>query len=252
MRSRLLAPVALALILSACRSASPYQGMEAADLHALAEREFQAGDHDDAQRALNRLFIAFPSYPRTPEARLLLADSYFASEQYITAAAEYRRFIDRYPTDARAPVAAIGLCKASSATSPEIQRDQSPTEDAEVVCRNVAADYPGTPQAEEAARIAEQMRLKLAEKLHSIGDYYFRRKFYDSSIIYWQMVETQYPDTPWAPAALLGIMRAYEEIGYQDLVQETRQKILDSYPSSPEARELQGGAAPTARTGARQ
>ena len=72
------------------------------------------------------------------------------------------------------------------------------------------------------------MRLKLAAKLHSIGEYYFRRKFWDSSIVYWDMLEKQYPDTEWAPRALVGIMRAYEEIGYQDLLAETRQKILDS------------------------
>jgi outer membrane protein assembly factor BamD len=242
-----LLPLAVLAGVIACRSTPPYQGMEANDLHALAELEFREGDYDEVERALNRLFIAFPSYARTPEARLLLADSYYADEQFITAAAEYRRFIDRYPQDPRAPVAAIGLCHSSAATSPDIQRDQSPTEDAAIVCRNVATDYPGTPQAEEAARIAEQMRLKLAEKLHTIAEYYFRRKFFDSSIMYWDMVERDYPDTVWAPRALLGILRAYERIGYADLVEETRKKILDSYPNSPEARELTDGA-PAART----
>ncbi|MSR36378.1 MAG: outer membrane protein assembly factor BamD [Gemmatimonadetes bacterium] len=228
----------LLLGVSACRSAPPYQGMEAADIHALAERQFQAGDHNEVQRALNRLFIAFPSYPRTPEARLLLADSYYADKQYITAASEYRRFIDRYPGDTRAPIAAIGLCHSSAATSPEIQRDQSPTEDAEVVCRNIAADYPGTPQAEEAKGIADQMRLKLAEKIYTVAEYYYRRKFWDSSVMYWEMIENDYADTAWAPRALLGIMQAYDKIGYQDLVAETRKKILDSYPTSPEAQGL--------------
>jgi outer membrane protein assembly factor BamD len=238
MRPRLLAAIVLALISSSCRTANPYQGLEAADIHALAERSFQAKKYEEVQRALNRLFIAFPSYERTPDARLLLADSYFADEQYITASAEYRRFIDRYPGDARAPIAAIGLCHASAATSPEIQRDQSATEDAEVVCRNVATDYAGTPQGEEAAKIADSMRLKLAEKLHTIAEYYFRRKFWDSSIMYWEMIERDYADTTWAPRALVGIMQAYEKIGYQDLVAETRKKILDTYPASPEARQL--------------
>jgi outer membrane protein assembly factor BamD len=187
MRGRLFAPLS-ALLLFACRSAPPYQGMEAADLHALAELEFRQGDHEEAQRALNRLFVAFPSYARTPEARLLLADSYFADEQYITASSEYRRFIDRYPGDPRAPIAGLGLCKSSAATSPDIPRDQSPTEDAQVVCRNVSADYPGTPQATEAAQIAADMRVKLAEKQYEIGEYYFRRKFWDSSIMYWDWV----------------------------------------------------------------
>ena len=248
-RASLPLVLAVSAALTACRSSNPYQGMEAADLHALAELKFREGEHDEVERSLNRLFIAFPSYQRIPEARLLLADSYFADKQYITAAAEYRRFIDRFPQDTRAPVAAIGLCKSSVATSPDIQRDQSPTEDAELVCRNVASDYQGTPQGLEAAVMAEQMRLKLAEKDYSIGEYYFRRKFWDSSVMYWDKVEKDYPDTVWAPRALLGIMHAYEKIGYQDLVEETRKRILDSYPNSPEARDVGGGATPPAGAG---
>ena len=42
------------------------------------------------------------------------------------------------------------------------------------------------------------------------------------------MVENQYADTQWAPTALSNIVKAYEKIGYQDLVAETRKKILDS------------------------
>ena len=247
MRSRLLLIVALAL--SACRSAPPYQGLEAADLHALAQREFEAGDYEEAARALNRLFVAFPSYGRTVEARLLLADAYFRDEQFITATAEYRRFLDRFPTDPQAPVAALGLCLASAATSPTIERDQSATEDAQLVCGNIALDYPGTPQGIEAGRIAGEMRKKLAEKLHTVAQYYFRRKFWDSSIVYWDMLEKQYPDTEFAPRALFGIMQAYEEIGYQDLVAETRQRILETYPTSIEGRLLAGDSATTATAG---
>jgi len=246
----MLLALAASAALTACRSGSPYQGMEANDLHALAELKFRDREYDGVERALNRLFIAFPSYQRTPEARLLLADSYFADAQYITASAEYRRFIDRYPQDPRAPVAAIGLCKSSAATSPDVQRDQSPTEDAQTVCANVAADYPNTPQALEAAALADEMRLKLAEKDYEIGEYYYRRKFWDSAVMYWDKVEKDFPDTIWAPRALAGIMRAYDKIGYQDLVQETRQRILDKYPNSPEAREVTtGGATPPARAG---
>ena len=56
------------------------------------------------------------------------------------------------------------------------------------------------------------------------------------------MIEEQYAETELAPTALLGIMKAYEEIGYDDLVEEARQKILDVYPDSEEARGLGSNA----------
>jgi len=219
---RLYAPLAFAIVLlSACRSAPPYQGLGATALHEIAERAYSVGDHDEVVRAVDQLLVLFPDYERAPEIRLLLAQSHLDEEDYFLALAEYQRFLDRFPSHASAPDAALGMCRSSAALSPDIQRDQSYTDEAEVQCTNVAVDYPGTAAAEEASRIAREMHLKLAEKLHNIANYYYRRDYYDS-----------------APRALLGIMRAYQEIGYDDLVQETRQKILDSYPDSEEARSL--------------
>ena len=235
--------VAAALVLSAaCASAPPYQGVVATELFALAQAALETEDYEEAQLAFDRFLISFPSDDRAPEARMMLAEAYFLDEQHITALSEYRRFLNRFPDHASAPEAALGTCRSSAALSPNIQRDQSFTAEAENVCGNVAADYPGTPSAGEALRIVQQMRLKLARKLHEIADYYFRRRYYDSAIIYWEIVEGEYADTELAPTALLGIMKAYEEVGYDDLVEEARRKILDMYPDSEEARGLGSSA----------
>ena len=252
MHIRLPKPIALAVValLVACHAPDPYRGLEGADLYALAQKQFDAGKYEAAQQALDRLFIAFPNYERGAEAQLMLAETYVRREQYITAGAEFTRFIDRFPTNPAASEAALRRCKAAAAQSPNVQRDQKPTEDAVVSCTNVVSDYPGTASATEAAAIAKAMDLKLAEKIYSVGDYYYRRKYYESSITYFQMIEDDYSDTLWAPRALLGIMKAYEKIGYQDLVEETRKKILDAYPTSEEARGLaDSGAAPAATPG---
>lgn len=253
MLRRHLKPLGLVAIvlLTACHTPDPYRGLEAGDLFALATKEFDAAKYESAQRALDRLFIAFPTYERAAEAQLMLAETYVRRKEYVTAQNEFTRFIDRFPTDPSAPDAALRRCQAAVALSPTVQRDQKYTEDAEVQCRNVASDYPGTPSATAAAQIADLMHLKLAEKLYTIGDYYYRRKFYESSITYYQMIEDDYSTTAWAPKALLGIMRAYQKIGYQDLVDETKQKILDTYPNSEEAKGLAsaGGASAGAPTG---
>jgi outer membrane protein assembly factor BamD len=242
-------PLIAALFVGACSSAPPYQGFTADQLYATANTAFDSGDHNEAQRALDAFLISFPSDERAAEVRMKLAESYFVDAEYVTALSEYQRFIDRFPSHPSAPDAALGMCRASAAMSPSIQRDQAYTEEALQVCGNVAADYPGTPAAAEATRTASEMRIKLAQKLHQIADYYYRRNFNDSAIIYWQMVEEQYADTEWAPRALLGIMNAYQEIGYEDLVAETRQKILDSYPDSAEAREVASVASETTPSG---
>ena len=242
LRSHVLLLAAL-LGVAGCRSAPPYQGLTADEIHALAQREFDEGDYEDARQALNRLLLTFAQYDRAAEARFLLARAHFEDEEYISAASEWTRFLDRYPTHAAAPEAALGICRANAALSPDPQRDQTYTEQALTICRNVVQDYPGDPVALQAAEIANDMRGKLARKLYEVGDYYFSRDLFDSAILYFQMVDEQYGDTEWAPRAVLATMRAYEEIGYEDLAQEARDRLLNVYGESPEARTVAAEAA---------
>lgn len=230
-----------------CGSTTPYRGMEAENLFRLATEKYDEGEYDDAMRALDRLVVSFGTWGRIPEARLLLGHAAYANEDYLTARSEYLRFLDRFPGHEDAPEAAVGVCRCLVALSPHSQRDQGYTEDALTTCRNVVLDYPGTDQAQEAADLANRMRLKLAEKEYDTGMFYFRRDLYDSAIIYFEFVTDLYPETEFAPKALLGIYQANLEIGYSDLAEEARQRLLENYPDSEAAQEIRadngGGAA---------
>ncbi|MDH5590646.1 MAG: outer membrane protein assembly factor BamD [Gemmatimonadota bacterium] len=236
--SKRLIPALAAVVLAACSSQPPYQGMGAADLYDLALRQYQAGEYQDAIRALDRLFVAYGGWEQMSEARLLMGHAYFAKEEYLTAQSEYQRFVDRYPAHPEASNAALGICRSLSALSPNPHRDQTYTEEAITVCRNVVLDYAGTPASLEAGGIANAMRLKLAEKEYLNADFYFRREMYDSAIKYFEFVVDLYPETEWAPRALLGIYRANTAIGYDDLADDARRRLVQDYPDSVEAQSV--------------
>lgn len=225
----------LVLLLGACSSADPYQGLEEEQLYATALNEYQEEEWDNAVKALERFLISFGTSDRIASARLLLAHAYYAKGDYLTARSEYTRFLDRFAGHPDAPKAALGTCRSLVALSPEPQRDQTYTLDAINVCRNVVVDYAGTDEAAQAAELANQMRAKLAEKDYLNGDFYFRRKLYDSAIIYFSQVAERYPETVWAPMALLKVYEANRIIGYEDEAEEARQKLLTRYPDSQEA-----------------
>lgn len=227
-----------AALLAACGTANPYQGMTSDQIYQRAVQEFEEEEYDNAIRALDRLFVTYAGFDRAEEARMLLADAHFANDDYILARSEYQRFQDRYPTSPRAAEAALGVCRSLVRLSPIPQRDQDYTQQALGVCGNVAVDYQGTPQAQQADSLAREMRLKLAEKEYLNGEFYFRRELYDSAIKYYQFVLELYPDTEWAPRALKGIYDANMAIGYEDLAEEARQRLLDEYPESQSARQV--------------
>ncbi len=215
-----------------------YQGMDAPALFRLAQQEFDEGEHDNAIRTLDRLMLAYGEWERLPEARLLLAETYSAREEYLTAASEYRRFLDRYPGHFLAPDAALGRCESLAAMSPRPERDQAYTQQALTECANTAVDFAGSAQAGEAAQIATEMRATLAEKDYLNGSFYLRRQMYDSAIKYFEFVIQRYPDSEMAPQALLGIYRANMAIGYDDLAEDAAERLLALYPDSQAAAEL--------------
>ena len=232
---------------AACASSLPYEGMTPDEMYALGEERFQDEDWDGAADVLDPLLLsrAGGTFERAPEARMMLARAYFNDERYLTAMDEYNRFLNGFASHELAPRAALGVCESLVSLSPIAPRDQTYTEQAVFVCGNVALNYGGLdPQVgEEANAFRNAARARLAEKVYENGHFYSDRGWWDSAIIYYRLVFDSYGDTQWAPCALLEIVRAYDEIGYEDEVTAWRQTLINAYPDSEEALGLTNGGA---------
>ena len=231
--------VVVPLVLSACGGGlSRYQGMTADELYELAQAERERGELGDAIQTLDRLMLVAGDWPFQAEARLMLADTHFEKGEYLTARSQYQRFLDRHTGHASSPDAALGICRSLSALAPQPERDQGYTLEAITACRNVVIDYAGLQQARDAGTISNEMRGTMARKEFLNGEYYFRRKLFDSAIIYYEIVAESYSETEWAPWALLGVYRSNEEIGYDDLAEDASERLLGRYPESEAAAQL--------------
>lgn len=228
-------------VATACASTNRFQGMEAPTLHALAQQEFDRGDFDDAIETLDRLLLVYPDYPQIAEVRFLLARAYQEDEQFLLASDEYLRFLERHAGHTLAPEAALGVCRSYVSLSPIPPRDQTYTRQAFNVCRDVAREYATSPVAADAATLAQEMRFKLAEKEYDIGRHYYDRGGYDSAIISWEMLLTEFADTPWAARALAGIYCSWQEVGYEEDAEDARLRLQNLYPDSDEARQARDG-----------
>ena len=214
---------------------SQYQGVPPERIYEIADSAFQAGSYDDAIEALDRILISHGDWDRIPEARLMVGNAHFAKGDFLTARAEYQRFLDRYAGHAGSGDASLGICQSLAGLAPRPQRDQGYTQEAMGACRNVVVDFAGRQQAIDAAQISNELRLVLAEKEFENADFYFRRRMYDSAIKYYEFVVTLYSESEWAPRALLGIYYSNQAIGYEDLAEEAREQLLRDYPESESA-----------------
>ena len=213
-------------------------GLSADELLALGLERAENRKWDDAVAALEAFTFQHPTHPRYQEARYRLGDVYFEKEEYITAAAEFARLADDYPGGEWADNARFKVCESYFELSPRPALDQEYTLSAIEHCESLLAYYPESEFAESARAIVGGLRDKLATKTYLVGEYYFKRRAYDSAILSFNTVLSAYPSTDAAPRALLKLYETYEALGYADEAREARERLLREYPESREAGEI--------------
>ena len=184
--------------------------------------------------------------PRMPQALLALGTSHVRTGEYLTASAELLRLVTEYPQAPEQQRARFGLCEAYHALSPKAQLDQQYTATASTYCSSYAEYYGATPQADTARRWVTEMGEKLAYKAYLTGMFYLRRNAVDAAVIYFNDAVANWPQTPWAPAALARVVEAYTRIGYKEEAEQARQRLLRDFPQSPEARAAAAAPPPPA------
>jgi outer membrane protein assembly factor BamD len=212
------------------------QGMEA----------YNTGRYRRAVELLGQFVPNATSDPRLKGALMALGRANLEVRDYVGATAQFLRVATEFPRDPEAAEARFGLCDAYHRLSPRPQLDPEYTQAAITYCESFASIYPGTPQAAQAQQWVAELRGKLAEKAYQNGSFYFRRGLYDAAVVYFNDVLTQFPETPWAAAALARQVESYGRMGYREEEAAARARLLRDYPQSPEARNLAAAPADSA------
>ena len=232
--------LALAALLFAggCASADRYSGLDPDALFQMGQEAYESRDWSGAVTALERHLSQGPGHIRNPEARMMLAAAHVERGEYILGAAEYERFLQLHPNHGSAPEASIGACRAYEALAPIAPRDQTYTRQARDACFETAQQFQGLNVALEAEQIRFRMVERLAEREYAEGRFYQRRGGHDSAILIFEDVVRRYPETQWAPMALLAIHNSYNALGWVEEASEEADRLLRLYPDSDAAREL--------------
>jgi outer membrane protein assembly factor BamD len=239
--SRVIIGLAI-LLLAGCgsRQASLAE-LGAEELWIRGVEEFADEDWGEAIRYLDRYTLVGGSDPRVYQARYYVAQAHFNEGEYVTAATEASRLAGDLGRLDLADDARFLACDSYRELSPRPQLDQEYTRAALEHCAALVDYFPDSEFADPATEIVNAMWSKLAEKVFEAGDWYQRRRAYDSAIIYFEEVADAYPNTVWAPRALGRMIEVYGILEYEEDQAEARQRLLQSYPDSDAARE-HGGA----------
>lgn len=239
-RTRMGAAATLALVVSAvgCPKELPREAAPE-ELYRLGAEAFEEEKWQRAIDALQRFLFQDPGNAKADSAQYLIGEAYFEQEQYLTAASEFLRLAQTRPAGPLADDSRYRACLAYFELSPRPELDQEYTQEAIDECRSVSLLYPGSPFAEEATQRTRELLDKLARKYYLNAEYYFKRRAYDSALIYLEHLLESYGGSSIEPEVLVMLYETYQKLGYRQEAEETRERLLREYPDTPQARQVQ-------------
>jgi outer membrane protein assembly factor BamD len=242
------AVVALAA-LGGCRPAwSPARFPTNDQLYQESLRQFRARRFANAVAGFERLTVNLPARDTLfPPSLYYLGRSHQERDEWLLAAQAFTRLAESFPTDTLADDALYEAGRSYSRMWRKPSLDAQYGETALGTFRTMISLYPNSPLVDAAQREIARLTEWFAVKAYDNGMHYFRRKGYESAIIYFKEIVDRYPGAPTARRALLRLAEAYRAINYGEDVNETCAALHRAYPRDGEVREV-CGPAPRAMT----
>ncbi len=143
------------------------------------------------------------------KAQFMLAEANYSNEDYLTAAYEYERVYTYYPSSTHAVEARYKKALCYYNESPKAVLDQVNTLLAIDEFNRFIDNYPQDKLVENARARIEELEEKLAYKEYKNAEIYRKPKKYESAIIYYRFVISDYPKSIWANESRYGLGLVY-------------------------------------------
>jgi outer membrane protein assembly factor BamD len=230
----------LVLIAAACAARGPRLDTLTADqlfergMNALNARKWSV-----AIESFERFTLQFPTSPRAQEARYRLGEAFYGKKEFISSATEFSRLASDFPAGEFADDARFRVCDSYARLAPKPQLDPQYTRAAFDHCQAFEQLYPNSEFVPRAQQLALQMMNRLADKEYRAAEHYYKRRAYDSAIMYYELTLRAYPASTSAPRSLLRLFQTYSTLGYKEEADAAKARLLKDYPESEAAREVQ-------------
>ena len=212
-----------------------YNGNDA--LFGAAMDQYNRKKWDNAVLAFEKLTFDLPARDTLlPVAHWFLAKSYSGRNEHLLAAQAFNRLAESFATDSLADNAMFLAAKEYQALWRRPTLDANYGEQALAAYQSLLGLYPDTELKAETDTQMGQLQEWFAAKDYESGLYYFRRKAFDSAIIYFRDVVKNHPQTAKAREAQLRLAESYEATRYREDKKEVCTALQEKFPGDPEVR----------------
>jgi len=198
-------------LLTGCGASSLRKGdLKEADYYfERGQKMLKKKDYVKAIESFQTIVESFSTSEIVDKAQFYLAESHFMGEEYLTAALEYERVYQDYPSSNYAPEAQYKKALCYFKESPKAQLDQENTNLAIDEFNRFVDNYPQNTLVTDAQKKIEELREKLAYKDYLNAQLYLHMKQYEAAIIYFEDISENFPRTEWYKYSQIGLAQTY-------------------------------------------
>jgi outer membrane protein assembly factor BamD len=183
-----------------------------------AKAAFEDRDWLDAIKFFEVIKLQYPASQYADDAQYYLAEINYKRGEYYMAAYNYATLRRIYPQSEFQKEALFKTALSFYEISPAFDRDQDYTRKAIQTFSEFQVVYPKDSLADRAGAYIVELRNKLAEKYYTIAELYRNLQSIESSLVYYDAVIEEYPDSKFFEPAyygkieVLNIMKKYEQL----------------------------------------
>jgi len=244
MRSSLLALLVAALIAAGC-SSTPYDetaNWSAQELFDEAKEAMKSKDYAKAIQYFEKLEARYPYGRYAQQAQLEVAYAHWKDDERALAIAAVERFIKLHPNHANVDYAYYlkGLINFNDQlgifswlTSPDMSdRDPKSTREAFDAFKEVVTRFPDSRYAEDSATRMRYLVNALASHEVHVARYYMKRGAYLAAANRAQVAIQRFPQAPATEEAVFVLVRAYDELGMDELRDDAARIMQKNFSES--------------------
>lgn len=223
---------ALFVVSCASQKEEDLQSLTAEELYKQGYEYMEKTSWERAAESFEKVEVEHPYSKWAVKAKLMGAYAHYRNEKYDDAVLSLDRFIKFHPGNKDVPYAYYleGLCYYDQ-ISPA-NKDQSYTQKADDVFKQLIVLYPDTKYAYDASKKINLITDHLAGQEMSVGRYYLNQKNYLSALNRFNTVVLEYQTTPQIEEALYRQVEIFTILGMNRQARYSAEVLARNYPAS--------------------
>jgi outer membrane protein assembly factor BamD len=193
-----------ALVCAGCAGGMPSIPDTPEDIVAKGDQYFKRGKYYPSQELFKAFLTRYSGHERSDYAQYMLAESYFHMEEYALASVEYRVLVTNYGYSEYVDEGYYREAVCNYLQSPKAQLDQTKAYEALSQFEQFVRVFSASPSVPEAEKYIAEIHEKLAGKELENAEFYYRKRWYASALIYLDKIIAEYPgNTYWIEAKFM-------------------------------------------------